>query len=98
MLNVITLVGRLTKDIELFESKESTTGKFYLAFDQGREETGFVKCVVFGDTANNLANFVHKGDKIAVTGRFYDDQFTRKDGSKGHEAQIIVSHIFQSKE
>ena len=93
MLNTIVLVGRLTKDVELFESKDSTTGKFYLAFDQGKEDTGFIKCVLFNEVANSCAEFLHKGDKVAVTGRFYDSQFERKDGSKGHEAQILVNSI-----
>lgn len=93
MLNTIILVGRLTKDIELVESKESTIGKFYLAFDQGKEDTGFIKCVVFNEVAQSCAEFLHKGDKVAVTGRFYDSQFERKDGSKGHEAQIMVNSL-----
>ena len=93
MLNTIVLVGRLTKDVELFESKESTTAKFYLAFDQGKDETGFIRCIMFNEAAKVTAEYVHKGDKVAVTGRFYDTQFTRKDESKGHEAQIIVNSI-----
>ena len=93
MLNVITLVGRLTDNVEIHKGKDGNVGNFYLAFDQGKDDTGFIKCVVFNATADTCDNFLHKGDKIAVSGRFYDRQFTRKDESKGHEAQILVNSI-----
>ena len=93
MLNSICLSGRLTADVEVHESKESTLANFYLAFDQGKEDTGFVKCVAFNETANAIKDLIHKGDKIAVTGRIYDSTFTRKDGTKGHEFKIFVNSI-----
>ena len=93
MLNVICLVGRLTDNVEIHKGKDGNVGNFYLAFDQGKDDTGFVKCVVFNATADTCENFLHKGDKIAISGRFYDRQFTRKDESKGHEAQILVNSI-----
>ena len=93
MLNVICLVGRLTDNVEIHKGKDGNVGSFYLAYDQGKDDTGFIKCVVFNATADTCDNFLHKGDKIAVSGRFYDRQFTRKDESKGHEAQILVNSI-----
>lgn len=93
MLNVICLVGRLTDNVEIHKGKDGNVGSFYLAYDQGKDDTGFIKCVVFNATAETCENFLHKGDKIAVSGRFYDRQFTRKDESKGHEAQILVNSI-----
>lgn len=93
MLNTICLCGRLTADVEVHETKESTLGSFYLAFDQGKEDTGFIKCVAFNEVANAVAELIHKGDKIAVTGRIYDSAFQRKDGSKGHEFKIMVNSI-----
>lgn len=93
MLNVITLVGRLTDNVEIHKSKDGNVGTFFLAFNQGKDDTGFVKCVVFNATADTCEDFLHKGDKIAISGRFYDRQFTRKDESKGHESQILVNSI-----
>lgn len=93
MLNSISLSGRLTADVEVHESKESTLANFYLAFDQGKEDTGFVKCVAFNETANAIKDLIHKGDKIAVTGRIYDSAFQRKDGTKGHEFKILINSI-----
>ena len=93
MLNLIVIAGRLTADVEVIKGKESDVASFSLAFDQGIEDTGFIRCKAFGVQASTLIQYVHKGDKVAVSGRFYDSQFTRKDGTKGHEAQILVNSV-----
>lgn len=94
MLNVICLVGRLTDNVEIYKSKDSTIGTFYLAFDQGKEdEAGFIKCKCFNQTAEACANFLTKGDKIGVTGRILHRKFERKDGSKGSEIEIILNSV-----
>ena len=73
MLNVITLVGRLTRDPELRRTNSGTSvGAFTVACDDGRKgpngekQTLFMDCTVFGPQADTLMNFWRKGNLIAV--------------------------------
>ena len=99
MLNQIALVGRLTREPELFQSNSGNqTTRFALALNQGKnpdgtEDTGFIDITTFGTLANTCSEWLSKGDKVAVTGRIYQKRFTRKDGSKGSNIEIIASGV-----
>ena len=99
MLNQIALVGRLTREPELFQSNSGNqTTRFALAFNQGKnpdgtEDTGFIDITTFGTLANTCSEWLSKGDKVAVTGRIYQKKFTRKDGSKGSVYEVIADSI-----
>lgn len=99
MLNQIALVGRLTREPELFQSNSGTPiTKFALAFNQGKnpdgtEDTGFIEVSTFETLANTCGEWLSKGDKVAVTGRIYQKRFTRKDGSKGSNIELIASGV-----
>lgn len=98
MLNQITLIGRLTKDPEFFKKSEDSNpvASFYLAFNQGykedgKEDTGFIKCKAFGKSAEICNEWLSKGDKLVVTGTLKDVTYTAKDGSTRHEAVVHIN-------
>ena len=99
MLNVIALVGRLTREPELFSTNSgNSVVKFALAFNQGKnadgtEEAGFIEVTTFDKTADICGEWLSKGDKVAVTGRIYQKKFTRKDGSKGSNIELMASGV-----
>lgn len=99
MLNQIALVGRLTRDPELFQSNSgSQITKFALAFNQGKnpdgtEDTGFIEVTTFESLANTCGEWLSKGDKVAITGRIIQKKFVRKDGSKGSNIELIASGV-----
>lgn len=99
MLNQIALVGRLTREPELLTANTGTPiTKFALAFNQGKnpdgtEDTGFIEVSTFETLANTCGEWLSKGDKIAVTGRIIQKRFTRKDGSKGSNIELIASSV-----
>lgn len=99
MLNVIALVGRLTREPELFNANSGTPiTKFALAFSQGKnpdgtEDTGFIEVTSFENLANTCGEWLSKGDKVAVTGRIIQKRFVRKDGSKGSNIELIASNV-----
>jgi single-stranded DNA-binding protein len=54
------------------ELKTSSTGKPWLAFNAAvgsGDETRWLRVAAFGDRAQELANDLHKGDKVYVEGR-----------------------------
>ncbi|WP_407463013.1 single-stranded DNA-binding protein [Methanobrevibacter sp.] len=99
MLNVIALVGRLTREPQLFKTNSGNNiTKFALAFNQGKnpdgtEDTGFIEVTTFDKTADICGEWLSKGDKIAVTGRIYQKKFIRQDGSRGSNIELMASGV-----
>lgn len=94
MLNQIILVGRLTADPVFHEGKEEGWYTFSLAINNNpKDETcEFVDCSC-GKHLNNAVDHLNKGDKVAITGKFSNRKFQRKDGSNGVSATIYVNEL-----
>jgi single-strand DNA-binding protein len=84
-MNVITLVGRLGKDVEVSNTKNGTpVGKFSMATSTGnadKRKTTWHNITVYGKQAETLAKYVGKGNQLAVTGSQEHDSY-EKDGQK----------------
>lgn len=99
MLNQIAIVGRLTKEVEIFQNeKGDQMVTFAIAFKQGRkadgsEDTGFIEVKTFGKLATTCGEWLSKGDKVAISGRIYNRKFTRKDGSNASVHELIANEI-----
>lgn len=94
MLNNITLMGRLTNDVEL---KMTTTNKavcsFTIACDKPGKDSGasFIPCVAWEKTAEFISKYFAKGALIALEGRLESRQYETKDGQKRTVVEVIVS-------
>ncbi len=100
MLNVITLVGRLTRDPELRRTNAGTSvGAFTIACDDGRKgpngekQTLFMDCSIFGAQADTLVKFFHKGNLIGVYGRLTSRKYVNNQGQNVTAYQIIADRI-----
>ena len=71
-MNIVTLLGRLTKDPEL---KYTQSGKAFCKFslavtrEFNREEADFINCVAWDKRAETIAEYLRKGRRIALQGR-----------------------------
>ena len=69
-MNVVILMGRLTRDPEL---KYTSNGKAYttftLAVQKTKDEAEFIDCVAWEKTAENIAEYFGKGNRILIQGR-----------------------------
>ena len=100
MLNRITLVGRICKEIEL---RYSTSGvaiaNFTLAVERnfksadGQKETDFIPCVVFKQAAEYAANYIGKGKLASVDGRLQVRTYNDKDGQKHWVTEVVADSI-----
>lgn len=75
-MNVITLTGNATKDIELKytpNGKAVASGTIAVRRDfknqQGEYETDFINFTALGGVSEVMANHIRKGDKFGITGR-----------------------------
>ncbi|WP_425380070.1 single-stranded DNA-binding protein [Spiroplasma endosymbiont of Stenodema calcarata] len=71
MLNRVSLVGRLTRDLEL---KNSVNNKPFVAFtlavnNNFNDQAAFISCFAWNKTAENMARYLKKGSLIALDGR-----------------------------
>ena len=92
-MNVVVLVGRLTRDPELkFGQSGKAYSRFSLAVDRpfSKGEADFINCVAFGRQAEFAEKYFHKGIRIVITGRIQTGSYTNKDGVRVYTTDIIV--------
>lgn len=96
-MNLVSLVGRLTRDPEL---KEGTTSvaRFSVAIDRGKDKDGndrgtdFPNVVVFGKQAENCAKYLEKGRQVAIQGRIQTGSY-EKDGKKIYTTDVVADRV-----
>lgn len=99
MLNVIIVVGRLTKDPIQREAGAVKITNFSVAIDtlrkdeNGEKGATFLDVVAFNAVGESVALRLHKGSKVAVKGAIQQRNYVRKDGSKGVAYEIIADSV-----
>lgn len=97
-MNVVILMGRLTRDVEVRYSQSSdvAVGRFTIAVEreyqkQGEErQADFVSCLAFGKTAEFIEKYFSKGRMIAVRGRIQTGSYQNKDGATVYYTEVLV--------
>lgn len=100
MINRATLTGRLTKDVDLRYTQSGTAvGSFILAVDrrfkndEGKREADFVNCTIWQKSAENFANFTHKGSLVGIDGRIQTRNYEDKDGKRVYVTEVVVENF-----
>lgn len=96
-MNKVVLIGRLTKDPELkfTPGTGAAVTTFTLAVDRrfkkdGQQQADFIPVVVWGKSAENIANHMKKGRLIAIAGRIETRSYEAQDGSKRYVTEVIA--------
>ncbi|PIA83687.1 single-stranded DNA-binding protein [Streptococcus parauberis] len=104
MLNNVVLIGRLTKDPELrYTPNNVAVATFNLAVNrrfknnEGVHEADFISCVMWNKSAENLSNWIKKGNLIAITGRIQTRNYENQNGQRVYVTEV-VAESFQSLE
>lgn len=99
-MNKVILIGNLTRDAEVFETKAGKSAcKFSIAVQRdfkdadGNFPTDFFNGVLWGDHAAKMAGYMTKGKKIAVEGRVKNRTYEDKDGQKRTVTEIFADHV-----
>ncbi|MFC1553157.1 single-stranded DNA-binding protein [candidate division KSB1 bacterium] len=94
MLNVITISGNLGADPEIrYDSDGNTIATLNLAFSCGKDKTGWIQVTAFRKLGDVVQQYLHKGAKIAVSGRLVQDSWETDSGEKRSKLQIIAQSI-----
>lgn len=93
-MNCVQLIGRLTKDPEIY----GKVAKYTLAVDRaytnedGDREADYIRCTVFGKAAEFVETYLEKGVKIGVTGHIQTGKYEDEDGNVKYTTDVIVSN------
>ena len=97
MINNIVLVGRMTKDAELrYTASQVAVATFTLAVNRrfkeqnGERETDFINCVIWRQSAENLANWAKKGTLIGITGRIQTRNYENQQGQRVYVTEVVA--------
>ena len=98
-INSVVVDGNLTKDIEL--NPQKTIGRLTLAVNENQkgqdgqwsDYANFIDVKVFGKTAENLAQYLVKGKRIAVQGKLHQDRW-EKDGQKFSRIVVNADNVY----
>lgn len=96
-MNQVSLVGRITKDLEL-RSTSNGQGKFVSftvavsEYSGQKEITNFIPCFAFERTAENMAKFLSKGSLVSVTGRI-NVRSSQNDGKYETSVSITADRV-----
>lgn len=99
MLNHITIMGRLAKDVELRKTPTGTSvASFTIAcdrdFSKEDKETDFIECVAWKGTADFVSKYFSKGRMAVVSGRLQIRNWTDKDGNKRKTAEVVADNVY----
>ncbi len=101
MLNHITIMGRITKDVELRRTGSGVAvASFTLAVDrdrkneEGEKETDFIDCVAWRGTGEFVSKYFAKGSTAVVSGRLQIRNYTDKEGNKRRAAEVVADSVY----
>lgn len=92
-MNNVSLIGRLTKDVEERRTQNGTpVASFTLAVDRRKKEDGadFINCIAWDKAAETIARYVHKGDLFGVTGHIQTRNY-EKDGRMVYVTEVVTT-------
>ncbi|WP_068983888.1 single-stranded DNA-binding protein [Lysinibacillus xylanilyticus] len=99
MINRVVLIGRLVADPELrYTPNGIASCKFRVAVNrpfknEGEQQADFISCVAWRKQAENLANFMKKGNLIGLEGRIQTGSYEGQDGKRVYTTDVVADSI-----
>lgn len=96
-INIVNISGNLTRDCTKKKAGETPLVEFSVAVNEFRKDkdpyTSFFDCVLFGKRAQGLADYLLKGQKVAISGRMRQDRWQTQEGENRSKVVVIVQEI-----
>lgn len=100
--NQVTLIGRLTKDVQIRKGGKGDNAwklaQFTLAVRDGVDKDNnvlaqFISCKAWGNIATVLESYTGKGSQIAVSGKIVQNDWEDEDGQKHYGYEVLVTEL-----
>lgn len=101
-INTVCISGNLTRDAELRATNGgSSVLRFVVAVNERRKDqqgqwsdyANFIDCVMFGNRASAVAQYLTKGLKVSVQGRLHYSSWQGKDGQRRSRVEVYVEEL-----
>lgn len=98
-MNSISLIGRLTRNVELkYTPSGHSVGRFTLAVNRrvakdNEQQADFISCIAWNKTAEIIAKYVHKGHLIGLQGRIQTGSYENQQGQRVYTTDVIVENF-----
>ena len=102
-INSAVVAGNLTRNAEL---KQTSSGKSVLHFSvavndraknnqtgEWEDKPNFVPCVMFGNRAQAVAQYLTKGTKVSVQGKLHYSSWQGNDGKNRSKLEVMVDEL-----
>ena len=94
--NKVILGGRLTSDVELKQTQSGVpVAQFSIAINRkfskdGQQETDFINCTAWRQTAEFISKYFRKGSSICVVGSMQVRSWVDQSGQKRYATDVVV--------
>ena len=100
-LNKVMLIGNVGQDPELrYTPDGNPVANFSIAVnrrrkvgDEFKDETEWFNIVCFSRTAENVNQYLSKGQKVYVEGRFQSSEYVGQDGNQRKSFEVIANDV-----
>lgn len=93
-MNVVVLMGRLTKDPEVrYTQSGKGVASFTLAVDRFGDGADFIRCQAWENQAAFCQKYLHKGSKVTLMGMIRTGSYDDRDGKKVYTTDVIANRI-----
>ena len=89
-MNIVILVGRLTKDPEI-HTGDTKVAKYSIAVDRVTDGADFINCVAFKKQADFAEKYLTKGMKVAVEGCIRTGSYKNREDKTVYTTDVIVN-------
>lgn len=95
-MNKVILIGRLIRDPDVrMGTNDTKIARYTLAVNRKYHKNNepaadFIGCVALGKNGEFAEKYLHKGIKIAVTGRIQTGSYTNREGQKVHTTDVLI--------
>jgi single-strand DNA-binding protein len=100
-INRVYLIGRLTRDPELRYTQGGTSianfsvanNRTYTVQNERKESVSYFNCVAWGKPGEVIAQYLKKGQRIALEGRLQQRSWQDQGGQKRSTVEIVVENF-----
>ncbi len=100
-LNLMQIVGRATRDVELNDLGNSKVTTFRIVSNKRikkqdgsfEERATFIDCEAWGQRAEFASKFIKKGMRVYVSGELEQDEWENKAGERRQKHKIYVQVV-----
>ena len=99
-INVVVLVGRLTRDCELKSTPQGTSVcRFSIAVnrrkrtgDRWEDEVSYFDVVLWGKSADTLKPYLQKGRQVSIEGELRQNRW-EQDGKTNSKVEVVANNV-----